>query len=94
MDKLKFKIKTLEAIDSIFDQTQKMEEKRNRLNENMKQKYDKQIDALKKRRKEMKEKLDELEDSSEENWEEVKDTLSVSLKHYKAGFAELGKLFK
>lgn len=94
MDKLNFKIKTIETIDSIFDQVEKMEQKKDQLNENMKQKYDDQNKALNERRNGLKKKLDEIENSSEKNWEEAKEALSASLKHYKAGFEELGKLFK
>ncbi|MDA3943212.1 MAG: hypothetical protein PF694_06690 [Bacteroidetes bacterium] len=94
MDKLEFKIKTLESIDKLFDQVEEMEQKRNQLNDSLKHKYDQEVDALKKRRAEMKEKLNEYENATLESQEKLKETLSASMKHYKAGFDELSKLFK
>lgn len=94
MDKLKFKLEALKAIDSTFNQVEKLEQKRDKLSDSMKQKYDKQIAALNERKADMEKQLEKIENTSEENWEEVKEAFSLCLKHYKAGFVELGKLFK
>ena len=94
MDKLKFKAEANAAIDNIFSKIEKLEHRKDSLNDNVRQKYDKQIAALNKRKTEMKQQLEELQQSSEDNWEEAKEIFSESMEHYKAGFAELGKLFK
>ncbi len=93
-NRLDFKLKTLEAIDNIFDQMEKLELKRDSLSESFKKSYDQQMAALKMRRSELKSTLEGLEKTSEANWNEAKEVVSESMKHYKAGFEELGKLFK
>lgn len=94
MDKQKFKAEANAAIDNIFSKIEKLEQKRDDLNDSVRQKYDKQLAELNKRKTEMKEQLENIQQSSEENWEETKEIFSESMEHYKAGFAELGKLFK
>jgi chromosome segregation ATPase len=94
MDKIKAKVKALETIDQVYDQIEKLNQRRDTLNASLKQSYDKQLDSLNRRKQELKGKLAEMESASEENWNEVKEALSVSLDHYKAGFQELKKIFQ
>jgi hypothetical protein len=94
MDKQKFKAEANAAIDNIFSKIQKLEQKRDDLNDNLRQKYDKQMAELNKRKTELKEQLENIQQSAEDNWEETKEIFSKSMEHYKAGFAELGNLFK
>jgi len=94
MDKEKFKAEANAAIDSIFSKIEKLEQKKDDLSDSVKQKYDNQLAELNKRKAKMKEQLENIQQNSEDNWEEAKEIFSESLEHYKAGFAELGKLFK
>ena len=93
-NRIEFKLKTLETIDNTFDQLDKLEQKKDDLNDSLKQRYDEQMASLKKQRAELKMTLEELENNSESNWDETKEIISKSMKHYKSGFEELGKLFK
>lgn len=94
MDKLKFKLEALKTIDKMFDKAEKLEQKKDDLSDNLKESYDKQIIALNNKKTELKSQLEDIQESTDKNWEEVKETFSESMKHYKAGFKELGKLFK
>lgn len=94
MDKFKFKVKALKTIDSVYDKIEKFDKKRDELNESLKENYDKQKAALMEKRIEMGKQLDKIENTTGETWKEAKEIFSESMKHYKAGFAELAKLFK
>ncbi len=94
MDKTKAKVKALETIDQVYDQVEKLNQRRDSLNASLRQNYDKQLENLNRRKLELKGKLAAVENASEENWNEVKDALSTSLDHYRAGFQELRKIFQ
>jgi predicted nucleic acid-binding Zn-ribbon protein len=94
MDKTTFKIKALETIDTMYDEVDKLHQRRDKLNDSLKESYDKSLEDLNRRKTELQEKLKAVENASEENWQQAKDALSKSMEHYKAGFNELKNVFK
>lgn len=94
MDKKEFKKKANKSIDEIFDKVEKLNQKKDSLNSSLKKQYEKNIEALNKKKAELKKKYDAMQNTSDSNWEKAKKEFSESLSHYKAGFTELGKLFK
>lgn len=94
MDKTTFKVKTLEAIDAMYDEVDKLHQRRDKLNATLKESYDKRLEDLNRRKTELQRKLKAVEDASEENWQQAKEALSTSMEHYKAGFNELKNVFK
>ena len=94
MDRTQFKLKANEAIDNIFDKAEKLDSRRQTLNDSAKRQYDKQMISLKQRKKDLQEKYNELQKAGNDRWEETKQAFSSSLDHYKAGFEELSRIFK
>lgn len=94
MNKLEFKVKALETIDSFFDQVEKLEQKKDDLSDGLKKEYEKQILALKDRKTELLKKLDDLEKGSKNITETAREAYLESLKRYKTSFNKLTQLFK
>jgi len=93
MDKREFRTKAHQSVEKLIGEIEKLEDKKDKLTNDFKEKYEKQSASLRERKKELQEYLNKMEADQEENWEEKKEIFSKSLDHYKAGFAELAKLF-
>lgn len=93
MNRIEFKLLALEKIDTAFDKLQKLENKKNEVKSELKQKYEKQVEELNRRKKELQENFKAVENATDANWKEKEQIYSASLKHFKEGFTELEKLF-
>ena len=96
MNKQEFRTKAHQRVEQLISEYEKLETKKNELSSEMKEKYNAQMENLRKRRVDLENKLKKLDESQEVNinWEETKEIFNKSLEHYKNGFAELGKIFK
>lgn len=94
MDKQEFRSKAHIAVEKLISNVENLEKKKDEVSADMKAKYNQQIANLRQKKAELQENLERIEAEQDENWQERKEIFNNSLEHYKAGFEELGKLFK
>ena len=94
MDKIKFKMKALKTIDNLFDKVEKLEKRKDELNDSLLINYYTISGIVNKRKEELKEKLDDVEQASDETLAKAKQAFSKSQKKFTMEFARLKELFK
>lgn len=93
MTKEEIKAKASEALADAKSKIQELDAKKDSISEELKSEFQEKMDALKAKKDALEAKIDDLEEDAEEKWEEIKDILGDSLKSFKEGFANLGRLF-
>lgn len=93
MDKQEFKTKANRVIDKLFKKIEELDEKKDHVEDEMKEEYYEKIEALKEKRDHLKAKLDALEDVGEEKWDDIKDAFTSASKSFKVGLKKLGAIF-
>jgi len=92
MNKQEFRIKAHQKVEELIAEYEKLDQKKDTLSANLRNKYNQQMESLRKKRSELEDNLKKIEEN--DKWEEKKEIFNKSLEHYKNGFSELGKLFK
>lgn len=93
MTKEEIKAKAAEAIADAKSKIQELDAKKDDLSAALKEEFLEKIEVLKAKKDALEAKIDTLDDDAEDKWEEIKDVLGDSLKSFKEGFANLGRLF-
>lgn len=93
MTKEEIKAKAGEALADAKTKIQELDAKKDSISAELQAEFQEKIEALKAKKDTLEAKIDGLEDDAEEKWEEIKDILGDSLKSFKEGFANLGRLF-
>ncbi|MFN3997877.1 hypothetical protein [Algoriphagus sp.] len=88
------KAKVGEALADAKSKIEELDAKKDSISEELKDEFQERIDELRAKKEELESKIDELEDVSEDKWEEIKDVLGDSIKSFKEGFTNLGRLFE
>lgn len=94
MDKIEFKIKALKTIDNLFDKVEKLEKRKDELNNNLLINYYTISGILNNRKEDLKEKLEDIQHTSGENLAKANNAFSESLKKCSNEYAKLKDLFK
>lgn len=93
MTKEEIKAKAGEALADAKTKIRELDAKKDSISAELQAEFQEKIEALKAKKDTLEAKIDGLEDDAEEKWEEIKDILGDSLKSFKEGFANLGRLF-
>jgi SMC interacting uncharacterized protein involved in chromosome segregation len=93
MTKDEIKAKASEALADAKSTIQELDAKKDTLSAELKEEFEEKVNALKAKKDALEAKIDALEDGAEDKWEEIKDVLGDSLKSFKDGFTNLGRLF-
>jgi chromosome segregation ATPase len=93
MTKEELKAKASEALADAKSRIKEYDEKKDDLSAELKQEFQEKIDALKTKKEALEAKIDALEDDAEDKWDEIKEVLGDSLKSFKEGISNLGRLF-
>lgn len=93
MTKDEIKAKASEALADAKSTIQELDAKKDTLSAELKEEFEEKVNVLKAKKDALEAKIDALEDDAEDKWEEIKDVLSDSLKSFKDGFTNLGRLF-
>lgn len=93
MTKDEIKAKASEALADAKSTIQELDAKKDTLSAELKEEFEEKVNALKAKKDALEAKIDALEDDAEDKWEEIKDVLGDSLKSFKDGFTNLGRLF-
>ncbi len=94
MEKEKYRVKAKETVDSIFNQIEELENKRQDVSQSMKAQYDEQIAALKAKYADLENQYKELELSSGQAWQDTKEKFSESADYFKAGLAKIAEILE
>jgi ABC-type phosphate transport system auxiliary subunit len=94
MDRQTAQKKAKQKIDDIFAKIEELELKKDKVQTEARETYNKKIAELNTKKTELQAKYDDLLNSAEDKWEESSSVFSASAEHFKKGFSELGNLFK
>lgn len=94
MEKEKYRVKAKETVDSIFNQIEELEDKRQDVSQSMKAQYDEQIAALKAKYADLENQYKELELSSGQAWQDTREKFSESADYFKAGLAKIAEILE
>jgi len=93
MTKDELKAKANEALADAKSKIQEFDAKKDNIAAELKEEFQEKIEILKAKKDLLQSKIDSLDDNAEDKWEEIKDILGDSLKSFKEGFSNLGRLF-
>ena len=93
MTKEEIKAQAGEALADAKSKIQELDAKKDSISAELKGEFQEKIEALKAKKDALEAKIDALEDDAEDKWDEIKDVLGDSLKSFKEGFTNLGRLF-
>jgi chromosome segregation ATPase len=93
MTKDEIKAKAQEAISDAKLKIQEFDAKKDGITAELKEEFQEKIELLKAKKDLLQSKIDSLDDDAEDKWEEIKDILGDSIKSFKEGFTNLGRLF-
>lgn len=93
MTKEEIKAKAGEALAEAKSKIKELDAKKDGLSAELKEEFQEKVTALKAKKEALETKIDELEDDAEDKWDEIKDVLGDSLKSFKEGITNLGRLF-
>lgn len=94
MTKEEIKAKAGEALADAKSKIQEFDAKKDHLSSELKAEFQEKIEVLKAKKEALESKIDSIEDDAEDKWDEVKEILGDSLKSFKEGFSNLGRLFE
>ncbi len=93
MTKEELKAKANEALADAKSKIQEFDAKKDHITGELKEEFREKIEILKEKKDLLQAKIDTLDDDAEDKWDEIKEVLSDSLKSFKEGFTNLGRLF-
>ncbi|WP_026965830.1 hypothetical protein [Algoriphagus terrigena] len=93
MTKEEIKAKAGEALAEAKSKIQELDAKKDGLSAELKEEFMEKVEVLKAKKDALEAKIDALQDDADDSWEEIKDILADSLKSFKEGFTNLGRLF-
>jgi Skp family chaperone for outer membrane proteins len=93
MTKDEIKAKAQEALADAKSKIQEFDAKKDHIAADLREEFQEKIELLKKKKDLLQSKIDTLDDDAEDKWDDIKDILSDSLKSFKEGFSNLGRLF-
>lgn len=93
MDKQEFKAKADKVIDELFTKIQELDEKKDKVEGELKEEYREKIAELKEKRDHLKAKYDALEDVAEDKWDDVKEAFTAASHSFREGLSKLGTIF-
>lgn len=86
---IKFRKKAKNQIDEIFDELDRLREKKAKVESHTKEEYEKRIKELEARKHELKSRFQDLATASDEKWNEAIEAWESSKEDFKAGFDKL-----
>jgi Skp family chaperone for outer membrane proteins len=93
MTKDEIKAKAQEALADAKSKIQEFDAKKDHIAADLREEFQEKIELLKKKKDLLQAKIDALDDDAEDKWDDIKDILSDSLKSFKEGSSNLGRLF-
>jgi len=94
MDRQKIKAEAKQQIDSLFNQLEAMEKRRDRVKEDLKNAFDEQLVSLKLRRTELESTFRQWADTRQESWDEAKGKFQESAQSFGRGVSKLATMLK
>jgi predicted nucleic acid-binding Zn-ribbon protein len=86
--------KAAEALAEAKIKIEELDAKKDSISAELKEEFQEKIEELRSKKEELAAKIEELEEVAEDRWDEIKDVLGDSMKSFKEGFTNLGKLFE
>ena len=87
--KVQFREKAKNQIDAIFDELDRLREKKSKVESESKREYEQRIQELEDKKTELQSNYENLKETTEEKWDDAKHACESSKEDFKSGFTKL-----